>query len=474
MWFIFCLKQQQESKMSLFLSLALFILCYVVYRIFWALPIIVHWCYARLLTVWKCLCGILYLIQRSREVTSNTGVKQLKRVHVHFLRRHTHDYLVRLEKGEGNAFVRTLFDKYVATVPEQYRATSNEGTSSHPLPMWLEQVIFYLDGDKTRRVLKFTVFYVVLLLSSHLWMPYVTSVTITMTPIEATRLALYTQLGIDIEPCMWGGGGGEESRNDCFLYTKEIANSSALVHVVMRDLIFKNHVPLNKTLDLLVDEGHTTLLYPLDLVVPLNRPVMVEAGVTEQDTRETMVARHYINVENDLIPLIMHIHNEEVASHPCICPLFLNIVSNLSFLYDSGESRWLVMANPTIYRNNSFAELVASNINYNKRSFFFNKYMRWQSLIPQELIHYDSFVVDYIEPVFSELVVTGSTTTTLNQPKELGVSLFSRVQTTTTLHKQVHLSGDNAVCFVYCDALSRGYAAAAAESAKSTKIKQTV
>ena len=472
MWFIFCLKQQQESKMSLFLSLALFILCYVVYRIFWALPIIVHWCYTRLLMVWKCLCGILYLIQRSREVASNTGggddigVKQLKRVHVHFLRRYVHDYIARLEKGEGNAFVRTLFGRYVATIPEQYRATSNEGTSSHPLPVWLEWVILFCASDKMRTFLKFLVFYVVLLLSSPLWMPYVTSVATTMTPTEATRLALHTQLGIDVEPCMWAS---EAHQNECFLYTKEIAQSPALLRVVMRDLVFtKTHSPPNKTLDLLVDEGQTALFYPLDLVVPVNRPVMATVA-TGQDATETTVARHYVNVENELIPVLMHIHNNEVASHPCVCSLFLNIVGNLSFLYDSGESRWLVMANPVIHRNNSFAELVVSNINYNKRSLFFNKYTRWQSLVPQELIHYDSFVVDYIE-----LVPTGRDTvvpTLNNQPREADVSLFSRVHTTAALHKQVHLSGDDAVCFVYCDALSRGYAA---ESAKSTKIKQTV
>jgi hypothetical protein len=318
----------------------------------------------------------------------------------------------------------------------------------------MEWAITLTKNEKVRMLAQFVVFYLVLLLCSPLWMPYFTS--LTMAPIEATQATLYTLLDLHVQPCVWAS----EEAAECFLYDSEIVGESALLRVAMRDIVFKGHAPPNKTLDLLVDERRATLLYPLDFVTPLNQAL--DSG--PPDAKETVVVRRYVNVETQLMPLLMFLHNDESAttSHPCICALFLNIVSNVSFHYDAGEGRWLVMARPTIHRNNSFAELVASNINYHRLSIFFEKHKRWRSLIPQELIHYDSFVVDYMEPVFSEAVTITTRVAPLNdklrEASFSGASLFSRIEETTTLHKQVHLSGDDAVCFVYCDALGRGYA----------------
>lgn len=416
------------------------------------------WCYKRLQTAWICARAILYLFQRGGGGGGGGGdvqVKQLNRVRVHPLRHYIHDYLGQLEKGNANALVQALYQR----VPQQYRTKSNEGTSSHPLPVWMERAITLTKNEKVRVVAQLTLFYLALVLSSPLWMPYFTS--LTKAPVEATQAALYTHLGLHVQPCMWAS-----QETECFLNEEDdIVGEAALLRIAMRDLAFKGRLPPNETLDLLVDEGRGggVLLYPMDFVTPLEN-----GSPPPPDTKETVVVRRYVNVEAQLMPLLMFLHNDESATtgHPCICALFLNIVSNVSFHYDAGERRWLVMARPTIYRNNSFADLVASNMNYHRLSIFFEKHKRWRSLVPHELVHYDSFVVDYIEPVFSELTTTTTTTTPVGPLNEKlrdasfsGALLFSRLESS-ALHKQVHLSGDDAVCFVYCDALSRGYASA--------------
>lgn len=454
--YLFLHTRGSEREMtSFFLPLAVVILCYVAYHGLWYLPGILLWCYKRLQTALICARAILYLFWRSGE-GGDVPIKQLNRVHVHPLRHYIHDYLSQLEKGQANALAQALYQR----VPPHYRVKSNEGTSSHPLPLWMEQAIILTKNEKVRVVAQLTLFYLVLLFSSPLWMPYFTS--LTMAPLEATQAALYAHLGLEVQPCMWAS-----QETECFLYEEaDIVGESALLRVAMRDIAFKGRAPPNETLDLLVDEGRGILLYPMDFVTPLNQPL--ENGpspvIDRADTKETMVVRRYVNVEAQLMPLLMFLHNDESATtgHPCICALFLNIVSNVSFHYDASERRWLVMARPAIHRNNSFADLVASNMNYHRLSIFFEKHKRWRSLVPHELVHYDSFVVDYIEPVFSELTLTtsvGPLNEKLRDASFSEASLFSRVESS-ALHKQVHLSGDDAVCFIYCDALGRGYASA--------------
>lgn len=118
---------------------------------------------------------------------------------------------------------------------------------------------------------------------------------------------------------------------------------------------------------------------------------------------------------------------------------------NLSFLYDTRQQEWLVMLRPTIYRNNSFAELVSSTITYNRQSLFFSQHHHIE-----ELIHYDSFVVEYIDPVSQEQSKSvKNLSDTLHDIAFEEASLFTKISSLST--KQMHISGDDAVCFVYCN-----------------------
>ena len=239
--------------------------------------------------------------------------------------------------------------------------------------------------------------------------------------MESTPTKLYNHLGIEVASCLSSVEGL------CFLLPHE---ESVGVEKLLEMARRPSSPPVNKTttttttttLDLLVGEREQRLLYPLDFL----------GGIVQ-----------YVSVENELIPLLIHLDKEErkatgTKKHPCICPLFINMPGNLSFLYDSSQQEWIVMIRPTIYRNNSFAELVLSSVNYNAQSLFFSSPYH----ISDELIHYDSFVVEYIDYTVPE------STKNLEE-----ASLFTRVSSLET--KQMHIFGDDAVCFVYCDTIKK-------------------
>ncbi len=380
---------------------------------------------------------------------------------------------------------QSLYNKVKEEASKINKEKVKELTRRHPtLPIenmdqWMEKAHLLYANQAVRIVLQVFFLYSLFLLMSYLRLPYLSYANIS--PIEATQLDLYEQLQTDILPCVWERNHTEKL---CFLQRSDLVHGDTLLQLVERDLVFKELSSRNKSLDFLISED-SSILYPLDFVVPLNQApqysLRESAGLLEEwlapvppppdeDSKETTVIRRYVKAETELISLLMNLHAKE-ASHtpltqPCICPLFLNIVNNVSFLYETTTDTWTVMTNPIIYRNNSFAELVASVITYSPLSLFAAKHKRWQALAPMILVHYDSFVVEYTEPAsssFAEPLIEQSAKEAAHYQEKLKeasfvkAGVFHRTQEAEIVRKQVHLSGNNAVCFVYCNTLTRGY-----------------
>lgn len=380
--------------MNFFLTLLVVVIVFnILYHLLKGLPSLLTWFYIKIATLWVCVRGIVYLIQRSRQEEGKT--KELtRRPPPYLLRRYAHQWMKNLERDQGWAWCL-----YVANVPAYYRDCSLE--DAYSLPLWVERTISFVASFS----LQLLVIYILMLIL----MPQ---------PTESTPAKLYNHLGIEVASCLLNAEGL------CFLLPHE---ESVGVEKLLEMARRPSSPPINKTataatLDLLVGGREQRLLYPLEFL----------GGIVQ-----------YVNVENELIPLLMHLDKEErmatgTKKHPCICPLFLNMPGNLSFLYDTSQQEWVVMIRPAICRNNSFAELVLSSVNYNAQSLFFSSPCH----IPDELIHYDSFVVEYIDYAVPE------STKNLEEP-----SLFTKVSPLET--KQMHIFGDDAVCFVYCDTIKK-------------------
>ena len=361
---------------------------------------------------------------------TTTTVKELPRTHVNPLRRYLSEYVTLLEKGNGGPTLREWWIFYESKVPEQYRLRGSN--TPHPLPYWMEQVASFLNNDSAQKTLKFILLYFFLVLTSHLWLPYVTEVNIH--PLQSASV----ELGVD--PCVWAAATTDPL---CFLFTNDLLSRQTLTSITSRDVLFRTHHHhhhdnrSNLTDTVVVDE-EDTVYYPLEFVVP-----------QKENSPETVLISRYVTDEQ----LLTLLRKESVDT--CICPLFLNIVSNVSFLYDESEKRWMVMREATLYRNNSFAELVASTITYNERSRFFTKHKQWQSLVG-EFVHYDSFVVEYTEdvpPPEAVNVNVAEANYRLRENAYTKASIFKRGGVDRQ-RKQIHVSGSEAICFVYCDTLA--------------------
>ena len=393
-----------------------------------------------------------------------TGVKQLNRQSV---RKCLYALVKRIEQGDRHPLVEQLWQLYVAKIPLHYRETGQERGILDPLPRWMELVGDVCKSPITMMVIKFLALYVVVLFL----LPYLSP--IALEPLRAAELTLETHLGLTIEPCVW-----TSNQTLCFMHTHNVLTLHTLQTLSDRTLFFKHKTPNNETQDFLMDE-HERLYYPLDFVSPRNQAwrYSIEeesesndlsnwftpspSPIDQEDSLETVQLRRYVNTEQHLAPFLTQLHKEEATT--CICALFLNILSNVSFLYDNSEQRWIVMKDVSIYRNNSFAELMASRISFNERSRFFKKHRQWQSLVDEELIHYDSFVVEYtdvslIEEEVEEELSIKTMRRANDKLREIPyskASLFKR--TGVSIRKQVPISGSEAICFVYCDALQKAY-----------------
>lgn len=411
-------------------------------------------------------CRYVYIKGRAFYILISTAwpkkapaIKQLNRS---TLRSRLSRYISELEKGE-HPNAQELWRQYNERVPESYRHIDRQNGGVYPLPLWMERVASFFTGWFIKAIMQFLALYLLVLMITAL-----VSTPVDTQPYLTTQTTLQRHLDMSIEPCLSIRDGL------CFLHTYDLLSLQTIETLSNRTVQLTPSFMLNQSLDMLIDE-HDKILYPLDFSVPLNKvwqyTVEDRSGeltewfassppsLIEEDVLETVQLRRYVNTERVIAPFLAQLHQEAGSATACICGLFLNIVSNVSFIYNRGEERWIVMREATIVRNNSFAELVASKIMYNERSRFFNKHKQWQRLVPEELIHYDSFVIEYIDEEMptddglTDMIRIRTENDRLREIPYTKATLYKRMRN--PRRKQLPISGSDASCFVYCDALQR-------------------
>lgn len=402
--------------------------------------------------------------------------KTLQRWQTGSLRHRIAEYITHLEDGKGSVVTQMLWKAYIRCVSEHYRSIDTESARNDPLPLWLERLAVMAQDKRTRSSVLLCLFFIIVVLSAHLWMPYLG--LYTATPKDKIRLLLNqsilecTNLTAIHAPY-------------CFLYNEEVIDEKMLIELALTKPVFFTDMGT------LIDEEEAA--FPIDglnLIMDHNEslytPMLFHIASTLDPIGEFFSSsptskwqKRYLRPEQELIPLLTYIHHEElsrgaVTQHPCLCPLFLNIVANVSFLFDTSEQRWVVMAQPVLVKNNSFADLVASTVSSNEKSLFYKAHTYWQRYMSGsgEMIHYDSFVVEYTEPSMQLLGEMGldlrqelSQLDNLNKKLKDGefdkASLFYRPNEAATAvqlqRKKMHVSGNDAACFIYCDTLQKHF-----------------
>lgn len=457
-------------------------------------------------------------------------VKELKRLPLQavswraWLSRHFR----RMEEGKGSEETRQLWQSYTQCVPEKYRHVERDNPDlKDPLPYWLEQLLALFNSVFLQLVVLFAI---LILTSHFWLPLFMTPTTMSPLHATQLELTSHFAFPIVPCVWASSGSRDEIEGPCFIHSYDQLSQSALLNLSLQALNFTLRHRPVNHTLDVLNQESGALLYpidFVIEARQAWRYNTLQESAAipsfshwltgTSSNTGATMLSsdgqcdiksstttttsttsttssamrststvptqliRRYVNAAQDLQALLVHMHREEVrhrrrnnpsdtttlqTSQPCICGLFLNIVSNVSFLYDSATQSWLVMARPFIQRNNSFAELVASNIKYNEHSLLFKKHRQWQHLVDEsdDLIHYDSFVVEYTDTDSSLLAASNEELDVLRTQNELlreaefkEASLFRRVHEADLGRRQLPMSGEDAICFVYCETLLQRY-----------------
>ena len=168
----------------------------------------------------------------------------------------------------------------------------------------------------------------------------------------------------------------------------------------------------------------------------------------------------------------------------CICPVFLGLCDNVTFLYDTAEARWIIMREPYVTRNESRVPLIESTLVYDAhfswRNPLYNNYRRFTSQIMHEQAkqrHYASYEVSFREdaPVVDAKPVDDDATlqyrlydTLLLQHDTVKKGLTAEDTRERTILMTMHMPGigahprqrrvlsqQSAICFHFCDTANK-------------------
>jgi hypothetical protein len=180
--------------------------------------------------------------------------------------------------------------------------------------------------------------------------------------------------------------------------------------------------------------------------------------------------------ERDLLLLLDRLkleHDKRAPLQPsyfCVCPLFLDLLANMTLLYDQQAAHWLVMHQPRVYRNNSLTEEIAFEAEFAHDAAFYAKNSWLQQLRPalrETIVHREACVVEYNEspPALSPLEEASlvDLETPLKQInkrlRKLGRFSQLALQRQSDAGRRVkkQLTGEAVMCYVYCDQMNKQF-----------------
>lgn len=372
-------------------------------------------------------------------------------------RRRTHLYLTHLGEGRGSPIEQTLWKTYEHYVPLWARRIDTESAIPDPLPAWLEVTIRVYQNIYVWRVAQLLTLYVILVLSSHLWLPHAIALfnttDVVVSPLDALR--------INVTPCYnatttycYAAQGDEEM---IVTAVAELRNMTQRHYAYDAFLYNQSQWSIN---EFLVDDAYRLYVALRLLVTPRIKTSSFWSFGYEAEIEETtpLVTRRYVEMKDTMPSLLEQLYTEE-SQYVCLCAPFLNIFSNVTFYRDE-HSVWHTLLEPVIVRNNTFSDLILSSVRYSENSLFYAKDAFFKRLVPHlsdERMHHDSFVVEYSEVNLpdSETMHNLTEMSETLRRTEGGdpLRLFAYANDWAS-RKRVYLSGKDAICFVYCNALN--------------------
>jgi hypothetical protein len=185
----------------------------------------------------------------------------------------------------------------------------------------------------------------------------------------------------------------------------------------------------------------------------------VKQGQKRDDNQHVVVGDNLIK-ETHLVRTLTRLREKE--GERCICPSFLGIYDNMSFIYYHDTTEWIIMNEPVIGEATPGARLINTMVKYPENSAF-------KQFIPATMTkseHWDSFSVSFNSPSFqfdsNDVKPLASLNHKLLQYDTIEMKrteqsqfILRRLDREREMRRiSIKLKGDEAMCFIFCQRLA--------------------
>lgn len=297
------------------------------------------------------------------------------------------DYMLFLAEGKGNVFENYVWPRNVTI-----------HTINHERHVWYPSLSLEYKFHPRRIVYTSIMsFYVILVLTSHIWLapifPYTIGVCMPFNETSAT----------------------------CMITSDDIWSSLSSHHI-----------------------DYSVIRRPPTSSQPLQQQYRDVVDDSLYVAYYTMEGSYKWLREPDLIHQLEE--EERGDNNTCICPIFMGIIGNVTFLRHNDE--WLIMHQPFIYRNNTMSHMRESSIVYHPHNRLYRNYNSFVSgpmRSSAKQRHYETLYVEYTS-------LEGETLYNDNKTKR---ALLFNIEPTGKTQKRITLTLRDAICFHFCDATNR-------------------
>lgn len=308
-----------------------------------------------------------------------------------------YQYLSELRDGRRSKIEQYIWKKLEYILPENLKYIDNECGINHPLPYWIEELLKIYNKPYVCKFLVSFLIFIILIFSSNLWIGFIIDLPYNNQLLLNDHYK--TINGLNFPNCF---NIIDHYYND----NDNDHNSNITGNNHHYCLIQKNNI-WSKNIDFIPS---SFIKSPISTSLS-KKKIFKKINISENNyyyhIRNIFYYKFYDLIDekdklinkNELIQKLEEIRNDDPI--PCICPSYIGIIGNYSFIYNDIDQEWIILYKPFLSRNNTFSDLKKSNIRYDKGTNQFIRHEYIKNLINYTIqdeyyLHYESFIITSI------------------------------------------------------------------------------
>lgn len=313
------------------------------------------------------------------------------------------NYLSNLRDHRRSKIEQFIWKKLEYYLPENLKYINQENGFNYPLPNWIEYILQIYTHPYICKIIMSLLIFIVLILFSNLWIGLIIDIDLVDNTLNLNNNKFIILNGKNVTMCL-------NYNNNHHQQKKEEEEGEDIISYC----IIKNNSLWLKSIDipysLCLSNSNSDYNYQKCLKQQ-QKKIFIKINESNNNysyhRKNNYYYKYYdlIEKKDKLINKINLIEKlEEVRNNdpiPCICPSYINIIGNYSFLYNDIDQEWIILFKPFLSRNNTFSDLKKSSITYDNNTNQFYRYEYIKNLInytidDEQYIHYESFIITSI------------------------------------------------------------------------------